>query len=121
MENLVLQALGNSEVEKINKIKKNKEFLRRLIGDLQQVYTFYVSNVLDSSPNTLVSSTYLSNSSNNNEIVQGLFELKFLCYRTILVGINVLFQDVDLVWFRDPFSYFKVCRNLSVSKLWMYL
>jgi hypothetical protein len=44
MENLVLQALGNSEVEKINKIKKNKEFLRRLIGDLQQVYTLYVSN-----------------------------------------------------------------------------
>jgi predicted RNA binding protein with dsRBD fold (UPF0201 family) len=44
MENLILQAIGNSEVEKINKIKKNKEFLRRLIGDLQQVYTFYVSN-----------------------------------------------------------------------------
>lgn len=45
MENLVLQALGNDKVEKINKIKKNKEFLRRLIGDLQQVYTLYVSNV----------------------------------------------------------------------------
>jgi hypothetical protein len=44
MENLVLQAIGNSEVEKINKIKRNKEFLRRLIGDLQQVYTLYVSN-----------------------------------------------------------------------------
>jgi len=44
MENLVLQALGNSEVEKINKIKRNKEFLRRLINDLQQVYTLYVSN-----------------------------------------------------------------------------
>ena len=45
MENLVLQAIGNSEVEKINKIKRNKEFLKRLIGDLQQVYTLYVSNV----------------------------------------------------------------------------
>ena len=44
MENLVLQAIGNSEVEKINKIKRNKEFLRKLIGDLQQVYTLYVSN-----------------------------------------------------------------------------
>ena len=44
MENLVLQAIGNLEVEKINKIKKNKEFLRRLINDLQQVYTLYVSN-----------------------------------------------------------------------------
>jgi hypothetical protein len=31
MENLVLQAIGVSEVEKINKIKKNKEFLKRLI------------------------------------------------------------------------------------------
>ena len=44
MENLILQAIGNSEVEKINKIKKNKEFLRKLIGDLQQVYTLCVSN-----------------------------------------------------------------------------
>lgn len=44
MENLVLRAIGNSEVEKINKIKKNKEFLKRLINDLQQVYTLYVSN-----------------------------------------------------------------------------
>lgn len=44
MENLFLQAIGNDAVEKINKIKKNKEFLRKLIGDLQQVYTLYVSN-----------------------------------------------------------------------------
>ena len=44
MENLVLQAIGDSEVEKINKIKKNKEFLRRLINDLGEVYTLYVSN-----------------------------------------------------------------------------
>ena len=44
MENLVLQALGNDKVESINKIKRNKEFLRKLIGDLQQVYTLYVSN-----------------------------------------------------------------------------
>jgi predicted RNA binding protein with dsRBD fold (UPF0201 family) len=44
MENLVLQALGNSEVERINKIKRNKEFLRRLINDLGQVYTLYVTN-----------------------------------------------------------------------------
>ncbi len=45
MENLVLQALGTSEVEKINKIKKNKEFLKRLINDFQNVYKLYVSNV----------------------------------------------------------------------------
>jgi len=51
MENLVLQALGNDKVESINKIKRNKEFLKRLIGDLQQVYTLYVSNV-DNQDNT---------------------------------------------------------------------
>lgn len=44
MENLVLQAIGIDKVESINKIKRNKEFLRRLVGDLQQVYTLYVSN-----------------------------------------------------------------------------
>jgi hypothetical protein len=44
MENLFLQAIGNDKVEAINKIKKNKEFLKKLIGDLQQVYTLYVSN-----------------------------------------------------------------------------
>ena len=44
MDNLFLQAIGNDAVEKINKIKKNKEFLRRVINDLQQVYTLYVSN-----------------------------------------------------------------------------
>lgn len=44
MDNLVLKALGNAEVEKIVKIKRNKEFLRKFIGDLQQVYTLYVSN-----------------------------------------------------------------------------
>ena len=52
MENLVLQALGNAEVEKINKIKRNKEFLRRLINDLQQVYTLYVSNRDDQNSTT---------------------------------------------------------------------
>jgi len=44
MENLVLQALGNSEVERIQNIKRNKEFLKRLVGDFNQVYTLYVKN-----------------------------------------------------------------------------
>ena len=44
MENLVLKSIGTDKVETINKIKRNKEFLKRLIGDLQEVYTFYVSN-----------------------------------------------------------------------------
>jgi hypothetical protein len=44
MDNLFLQAIGNDKVESINKIKRNKEFLKKLIGDLQQVYTLFVSN-----------------------------------------------------------------------------
>jgi len=44
MDNLFLQAIGNDKVETINRIKKNKEFLRKLIGDLQQVYTLYITN-----------------------------------------------------------------------------
>jgi hypothetical protein len=31
----------------------------------------------------------------------------FSIYLILRKGINVLFQDVDLVWFREPFSYFK--------------
>lgn len=52
MENLVLQALGNDEVERINKIKKNKEFLRRLINDLGNVYHLYLSNRDDGNSTT---------------------------------------------------------------------
>ena len=44
MDNLILQAIGNDAVESINKIKKNKEFLSKLIRDLGQVYTMYVTN-----------------------------------------------------------------------------
>ena len=44
MDNLILQAIGNDAVESINKIKKNKEFLSKLIRDLSQVYTMYVTN-----------------------------------------------------------------------------
>lgn len=31
----------------------------------------------------------------------------FSVYLLVRLGYNVLFQDVDLVWFRDPFPYFK--------------
>ena len=84
MENLVLQAIGNTEVEKINKIKRNKEFLRRLIGDLQQVYTLYVSN-RDEQNSTKYSIKKQSNyidtiffTANENDCV---FRTKILGYR----------------------------------------
>jgi predicted RNA binding protein with dsRBD fold (UPF0201 family) len=84
MENLVLQALGNSEVEKINKIKRNKEFLKRLINDLQQVYTLYVSNSDDTNSTTYrikKQTQYIDTiffSANENDCV---FRTKMLGYR----------------------------------------
>ena len=84
MENLVLQALGNSEVEKINRIKRNKEFLKRLINDLGQVYTLYVSN-RDEQNSTKYSIKKQSNyidtiffTANENDCV---FRTKLLGYR----------------------------------------
>ena len=84
MENLVLQAIGNSEVEKINKIKKNKDFLKRLINDLEQVYTLYVTN-RDNQNNTEYrikkQSNYIDTiffTANENDCV---FRTKILGYR----------------------------------------
>ena len=36
----------------------------------------------------------------------------FSVWILLKMGYNVLFQDVDLVWFRDPFSYFKEHSHL---------
>jgi hypothetical protein len=84
MENLVLQAIGNSEVEKINRIKKNKEFLKRLINDLGQVYALYVTN-RDNQNNTEYrikkQSNYIDTiffTANENDCV---FRTKILGYR----------------------------------------
>ena len=41
MTNLILEAINSDEVNKINTIKKNKDFLRKLINDLQEVYKIY--------------------------------------------------------------------------------
>ena len=40
----------------------------------------------------------------------------FSVYLLLRLRINVLFQDVDLVWFRDPFPYFhkKLAEDMSV-------
>jgi hypothetical protein len=61
MENLFLQAMGDKQVESINKIKKNKEFLRKLIKDLQDVYTLYVSNRDDQNSTTYNIKKFSSN------------------------------------------------------------
>ena len=84
MENLVLQAIGNTEVERINRIKKNKEFLRRLINDLGQVYTLYITNRDEQNStkyNIKKHSSYIDTiffSANENDCV---FRTKMLGYR----------------------------------------
>ena len=40
-----------------------------------------------------------------NAIVRDLLE----------VGVNVLFQDVDLIWLRDPFDYFYLNNNADIT------
>ena len=87
MENLVLQAIGNAKVERINKIKKNKEFLRRLINDLQQVYTLYVSNRDDEDSTTYhikKQSNYLNTIFFTADENGCRFRTKILGYRTNL-------------------------------------
>jgi hypothetical protein len=39
MENLFLQAMETNKVDSINKIKKNKKFLNRVISDLDDVFS----------------------------------------------------------------------------------
>jgi predicted RNA binding protein with dsRBD fold (UPF0201 family) len=108
MENLVLQALGNSEVEKINKIKRNKEFLKRLINDLQQVYTLYVSNSDDTNSTTYrikKQTQYIDTiffSANENDCV---FRTKMLGYRK---GAR---QEWNLGWIVEKYDTCKGDAN----------
>lgn len=40
----------------------------------------------------------------------------FSIYLVLRQGINVLFQDVDLVWFRDPMQYFHDYRRQTYNR-----
>ena len=40
----------------------------------------------------------------------------FSIYLVLRRGINVLFQDVDLVWFRDPMQYFHDYRKETFNR-----
>lgn len=44
MGNLFLESMDVADVQKINNIKKHKSFLSRVINDLGNVYTIFVSN-----------------------------------------------------------------------------
>ena len=40
----------------------------------------------------------------------------FSVWRMLRQGVNVLFQDVDLVWFRDPFPFFHEYIRTAAAK-----
>lgn len=41
----------------------------------------------------------------------------FSLFLTLNYGFNVLFQDVDLVWFRDPFPFFQIMIDEDMKRL----
>ena len=40
----------------------------------------------------------------------------FAIFLLLRLNLNVLFQDVDLVWYKDPFPYFHKAMEESVEK-----
>jgi hypothetical protein len=45
----------------------------------------------------------------------------FSLWLGLKLGYNVLFQDVDLVWFKDPLDFFNSHRNQTLGKYTSYL
>jgi hypothetical protein len=113
MENLVLQALGNDKVESINKIKRNKEFLRKLIGDLQQVYTLYVSNRDDQD------STTYSIKKQSNQIATLFFtaDENGCRFRTKLLGYRVCSEPSwEIGWIIEKYDTCKADTNFMLDR-----
>lgn len=52
-------------------------------------------------------SRHASNDYMDKTFVDMMWYKAFSVYLILRMNINVLFQDADLVWFRDPFPYFK--------------
>jgi hypothetical protein len=101
MENLVLQAIGTDKVESINKIKRNKEFLSRLIGDLQQVYTLYVSN--RDEPNSTVYS--IKKQSNYIDTLFFTANEDGCTFRTKMLGYRIGARpEWNLGWITDKYT-----------------
>ena len=112
MENLFLQAIGNDKVESINKIKKNKEFLRRLIGDLQQVYTLYVSNE-DQQNGTRFS---IKKYSNNRETIFFNANENGITFTTKLLGYRKCSTPSwDLGWIVEKYNTCKGDNNFMAD------
>ena len=61
-------------------------------------------------------SRHASNDYMDRTFVDMMWYKAFSVYLILRMGINVLFQDADLVWFRDPFPYFKQVIADSAEK-----
>ena len=101
MDNLILQAIGNDAVESINKIKKNKEFLSKLIRDLGQVYTMYVTNQDDMNSTSFNIARY----STSRAIMHFTATEKGITFRTQLLGYRVCnHKDWELGWIIEKYD-----------------
>lgn len=101
MENLILQAIGNDAVESINKIKKNKEFLSKLIRDLGQVYTMCVRNEDDTNSTKFSIARY----STSRAIMHFTATEKGITFRTQLLGYRVCnHKDWELGWIIEKYD-----------------
>lgn len=101
MDNLILQAIGNDAVESINKIKKNKEFLSKLIRDLGQVYTLYVTNEDDTNSTKFSIARY----STSRAIMHFTATEKGITFRTDLLGYRVCATKAwELGWIVEKYD-----------------
>jgi hypothetical protein len=108
MENLFLEAMGTDVVEKINRIKKNKQFANKLISDLQNVYTIYVSN-RDDTNSTIFN---IKKFSNNIDTIFITANEKGITFRTKMLGYRKCnTPSWELGWITDKYDTCKGDAN----------
>jgi len=108
MENLFLEAMGTDVVEKINRIKKNKQFANKLISDLQNVYTIYVSN-RDETNSTIFN---IKKFSNNIDTIFITANEKGIIFRTKMLGYRKCnTPSWELGWITDKYDTCKGDAN----------
>ena len=112
MENLFLEAMGTDVVEKINRIKKNKQFANKLISDLQKVYTIYVSN-RDDSNSTIFN---IKKFSNNIDTIFITANEKGITFRTKMLGYRKCnTPSWELGWITDKYDTCKGDANFMLE------
>jgi hypothetical protein len=108
MDNLILQAIGNDKVEAINKIKKNKEFLSKLIKDLGQVYTMCVTNQDDMNSTSFNIARY----STSKAIMHFTATENGITFKTHLLGYRVCNTKAwELGWIVEKYDTCKGDEN----------